>query len=198
MRGLLKLSGAIDWLNAQVGKWVLWLILASTAISGINAVVRKIFNTSSNAYLEVQWYLFAASFMLAAGYTLLQGEHVRIDVVAGRLSKRAQIWIDIVGFAFFLTPMCLAVLYFGIPFFLQGFRSGEMSSNAGGLIRWPVYLMMPLGFFLLQLQGLSELIKRIAFLRGLIPDPTAKHEGKSAEEELAEEIRRLAEQENKA
>ncbi|MDE2606520.1 MAG: TRAP transporter small permease subunit [Burkholderiales bacterium] len=198
MRGLLKLSGAIDWLNAQVGKWVLWLILASTAISGINAVVRKIFNTSSNAYLEVQWYLFAASFMLAAGYTLLNGEHVRIDVVAGRLSKRAQIWIDIVGFAFFLTPMCLAVLYFGIPFFLQGFRSGEMSSNAGGLIRWPVYLMMPLGFFLLQLQGLSELIKRIAFLRGLIPDPTAKHEGKSAEEELAEEIRRLAEQENKA
>jgi len=198
MRGLLKLSGAIDWLNAQVGKWVLWLILGSTAISAINAVVRKAFNTSSNAYLEVQWYLFAAAFLLASGYTLLNGEHVRIDVVASRLSKRAQIWIDIIGFTFFLTPMCLVVLYFGFPFFLQGFRSGEMSSNAGGLIRWPVYLMMPLGFALLQLQGWSELIKRIAFLRGLIPDPTAKHEGKSAEEELAEEIRRLAELENKA
>jgi TRAP-type mannitol/chloroaromatic compound transport system permease small subunit len=198
MRALLKLSAAIDWLNAQVGKWVMWLILGSTAISAINAVVRKAFNTSSNAYLEVQWYLFAASFLLAAGYTLLNGEHVRIDVVNSRLPKRAQIWIDIIGFAFFLTPMCLVVLYFGVPFFLQGFRSGEMSSNAGGLIRWPVYLMMPVGFALLQLQGWSELIKRIAFLRGLIPDPTAKHEGKSAEEELAEEIRRLAEQENKA
>jgi TRAP-type mannitol/chloroaromatic compound transport system permease small subunit len=198
MRALLKLSAAIDWLNAQVGKWVMWLILGSTAISAINAVVRKAFNTSSNAYLEVQWYLFAAAFLLASGYTLLNGEHVRIDVLNSRLPKRAQIWIDIIGFAFFLTPMCLVVLYFGVPFFLQGFRSGEMSSNAGGLIRWPVYLMMPVGFALLQLQGWSELIKRIAFLRGLIPDPTAKHEGRSAEEELAEEIRRLAEQENKA
>lgn len=197
MGTLLKFSRAVDALNAWVGRWVLWLILASTVISGINAVVRKVFDTSSNAYLEVQWYLFAAAFLLAAGYTLLQGEHVRIDVLAGRLSKRKQIWIDVVGFALFLTPMCLVVLYFGIPFFLQGYRSGEMSSNAGGLIRWPVYLMMPAGFFLLLLQGLSELVKRIAFLRGLIPDPTAKTEAKSAEEELAEEIRRLAEEEQK-
>ena len=193
MRGLLKFSGAIDWLNAQVGKWVIWLILASTVISGINAVVRKAFNTSSNAYLEVQWYLFAAAFLLAAGYTLLNGEHVKIDVISSRLSKRKQIWIDIFGFALFLAPMCLVILYYGIPFFLQGLRSGEVSSNAGGLIRWPVYALIPAGFILLLLQGFSELIKRFAFLQGLIPDPTVKVQAKSAEEELAEEIRRQAE-----
>lgn len=198
MGALLKFSKAVDWLNAQVGRWVIWLILASTVISGVNAVVRKVFNTSSNAYLEVQWYLFAAAFLLAAGYTLLHGEHVKIDVIAGRLSKRKQIWIDVIGFAFFLTPVCLVILYYGVPFFLQGFRSGEMSSNAGGLVRWPVYLMMPLGFILLLLQGLSEFIKRIAFLRGLIPDPTVKAAAKTAEEELAEEIRRQAERDAKA
>lgn len=198
MRGLLKFSNAIDWLNAQVGRWVIWLILASTVISGVNAIVRKAFNTSSNAYLEVQWYLFAAAFLLAAGYTLLHGEHVKIDVISSRLSKRKQIWIDVIGFAFFLTPVCIVILYYGIPFFLQGFRSGEMSSNAGGLIRWPVYLMMPIGFVLLLLQGLSELVKRIAFLQGLIPDPTVKVQAKSAEEELAEEIRRQADAAKKA
>ncbi|MGA0572427.1 TRAP transporter small permease subunit [Variovorax sp. VNK109] len=191
MNALLKLSKGIDWLSAQIGKYVIWLILASVVISGINALVRKIFNMSSNAYLEVQWYLFAASFMLAAGYTLLNGEHVKIDVISGRLSKRKQIWIDIIGFALFLTPMCLVVLYYGIPYFLQAWRSGEVSSNAGGLIRWPVYLMMPLGFTLLMLQGFSELIKRIAFLRGLIEDPTTKKIEKTAEEELAESIRNL-------
>jgi TRAP-type mannitol/chloroaromatic compound transport system permease small subunit len=198
MRGLLKLSNAIDGLNAFVGRWVIWLILGSTLISAINAIVRKAFNSSSNAYLEVQWYLFAAAFLLAAGYTLLNGEHVKIDVVSSRLSKRKQIWIDIIGFTFFLTPMCLAILWFGIPFFLQGLRSGEMSSNAGGLIRWPVYLMMPTGFVLLLLQCWSELIKRIAFLKGMIPDPTLKAQAKSAEEELAEEIRRLAERDARA
>jgi TRAP-type mannitol/chloroaromatic compound transport system permease small subunit len=197
MRALLKLSKAIDWLNTLVGRYVIWLILASTVISGVNAVVRKAFNVSSNAYLEVQWYLFAASFLLAAGYTLLNGEHVRIDVVAGRLSKRAQIWLDVFGFTVFLLPMCVTILWFAVPFFLQGFRSGEMSSNAGGLIRWPVFLMMPLGFFLLLLQGVSELIKRVAFLMGLIEDPTHKKGAKSAEEELAEEIVRLAEAKNK-
>lgn len=197
MQALLNFSRVVDWLNAQVGKWVIWLILGSTLISGINALVRKAFNTSSNAYLEVQWYLFAASFLLAAGYTLLNGEHVKIDVISGRLSKRAQIWIDVIGFAFFLTPMCFAVLRYGIPFFLQGYQSGEMSSNAGGLIRWPVYLMLPLGFSLLLLQGWSELIKRIAFLKGLIDDPTQKKVDKTAEEELAESIRLLAEREGK-
>ena len=193
MRALLKFSNAVDWLNAQVGKWVIWLILGSTIISAINALVRKIFNTSSNAYLEVQWYLFAGAFLLAAGYTLLNGEHVKIDVVSSHLSKRKQIWIDIIGFTFFLMPMCMIILWFGTPFFLQGYRSGEMSSNAGGLIRWPVYALMPIGFALLMLQGLSELVKRIAFLRGLIPDPTIKKVAKTPEEELAEELRRQAE-----
>jgi TRAP-type mannitol/chloroaromatic compound transport system permease small subunit len=197
MRALLKLSNAIDWLNALVGRYVIWLILASTVISGVNAAVRKAFNMSSNAYLEVQWYLFAASFLLAAGYTLLNHEHVRIDVISSRLSKRGQIWVDIVGFVFFLMPLCFAILWFSIPFFLNGWRSGEMSSNAGGLIRWPVFLMMPLGFGLLMLQGVSELIKRIAFLMGLIEDPTIKKVAKTAEEELAEEIVRLAEAKNK-
>jgi len=193
LQALLKFSKAVDWLNAQIGRYAIWLILASTLISGINAVVRKLFNVSSNAYLEVQWYLFAASFMLAAGYTLLHNEHVRIDVVSSHLSKRGQIWVDIIGFAFFLTPICLAVLWYGVPFFIQGYQSGEMSSNAGGLIRWPVYAMMPLGFALLLLQGLSELVKRIAFLQGLIEDPTLKRVEKTAEEELAEAIRRQAE-----
>ena len=193
----LKVSKAIDSLNAFVGRWVIWLILGSTLISGINAAVRKAFNTSSNAYLEVQWYLFAAAFLLASGYTLLNGEHVKIDVVSSRLSKRKQIWIDALGFIFFLTPVCVAVLWFSVPFFLNGLRSGEMSSNAGGLIRWPVYLMMPLGFALLLLQGWSELIKRIAFLKGLIEDPTQKKQEKSAEEELAEELRRMQEEQER-
>ena len=193
MRALLKFSNAVDWLNAQVGKWVIWLILGSTIISAINALVRKIFNASSNAYLEVQWYLFAGAFVLAAGYTLLNGVLVKIYVVSSRLSKRKQIWIDIIGFTFFLMPMCMIILWFGTPFFLQGFRSGEMSSNAGGLVRWPVYALIPLGFGLLMLQGLSELVKRIAFLRGLIPDPTIKKVAKTPEEELAEELRRQAE-----
>lgn len=198
MRTLLKFSKAVDWLNAQLGKYVIWLILASTVISAVNAVVRKVFDMSSNAFLEIQWYLFAASFLIAAGYTLLNGEHVKIDVVSSRLSKRAQIWIDIIGFSFFLTPMCLAILYYGVPFFLQGYRSGEISGNAGGLIRWPVYAMIPLGFSLLLLQGWSELIKRLAFLQGLIEDPTIKKVEKTAEEELAEAIRLLAESKNKA
>jgi TRAP-type mannitol/chloroaromatic compound transport system permease small subunit len=198
LRALLKFSNAVDWVNTQVGKYVIWLILASTVISGVNAAVRKAFNMSSNAYLEIQWYLFAASFLLAAGYTLLNGEHVKIDVISSRLSKRAQIWIDVIGFTFFLTPVCLAILWYGVPFFLRGLYSGEVSSNAGGLIRWPVYAMIPLGFSLLLLQGWSELIKRVAFLQGLIEDPTHKKVEKTAEEELAESIRRLAESKNAA
>jgi TRAP-type mannitol/chloroaromatic compound transport system permease small subunit len=198
MQALLKFSRAVDALNAFIGKYIIWLIFASTVISGVNAVVRKIFNVSSNAYLEMQWYLFAAAFLLASGYTLLHNEHVRIDVIASRLSKRTQIWLDVIGFVLFLTPMCCAMLYFGTPFFLQGLRSGEVSGNAGGLIRWPVYMMIPIGFSLLLLQCWSELIKRIAFLKGLIEDPTAKRAAKSAEEELAEEIARLAEAKTKA
>lgn len=194
MHALLKISKAIDWVNTQVGKHVIWLILASTVISAINAVVRKAFNMSSNAFLEIQWYLFAASFLLASAYTLLNGEHVKIDVISSHLSKRGQIWIDVIGFTFFLLPFCTAILWFSTPFFLKGFHSNEMSSNAGGLLRWPVYLMLPLGFGLLWLQGVSELIKRIAFLMGLIEDPTHKKVEKTAEEELVEAIAKLAEE----
>ncbi len=193
MGALMGFSSGIDRLNTWLSKYVIWLILVATLVSAINALVRKIFNTSSNAFLEVQWYFFAASFLLASAYTLLNNEHVKIDVVYSRFSRRTQTQIDIFGFAVFLLPMCSAILWFGIPFFIKGYISNEMSSNAGGLIRWPVYAMIPLGFGLLWLQGISELIKRVAFLQGLIEDPTLKKDEKSAEELLAEEIRKLAE-----
>jgi len=193
MDALMGFSSSIDRLNAWLSKYVIWLILVATLVSAINALVRKIFNTSSNAFLEVQWYFFAASFLLASAYTLLNNEHVKIDVIYSRFTRRTQTQIDIFGFAVFLLPMCTAILWFGIPFFLKGYASNEMSSNAGGLIRWPVYAMIPLGFGLLWLQGVSELIKRVAFLQGLIEDPTLKKDEKSAEELLAEEIRKLAE-----
>jgi len=198
MNALLKFSRGVDWLNSQIGKHVIWLIFASTIISAANAVVRKAFNVGSNAFLEVQWYLFAASFLIASAYTLLNGEHVKIDVVYSHFSKRTQTKIDIFGFICFLTPVCGAMLWFGVPFFLKGLQSGEMSTNAGGLIRWPVYALIPLGFSLLLLQGWSELIKRIAFLQGLIEDPTLKDIAMTAEEELAEAIRLLAESKNKS
>ncbi|WP_313082642.1 TRAP transporter small permease subunit, partial [Pulveribacter sp.] len=142
MQALLALSRAIDRLNAFVGKYCIWLIFAATVISAANAVVRKLFNYSSNAFLEVQWYLFAWSFLVAAGYTLLHREHVRIDVVNSRLSKRTQVWIDIFGFLFFLTPVCILVLYLGIPMLISRFESGEVSGNPGGLIRWPVWVAL--------------------------------------------------------
>jgi TRAP-type mannitol/chloroaromatic compound transport system permease small subunit len=193
MQALLKFSKAVDWLNAQVGKYVIWLIFAATAISAINALVRKIFGVSSNAFLEAQWYLFAWSFLIAAGYTLLHREHVRIDVINSRLSKRAQVWIDIVGFTAFLTPLCVTVLYLSWPTVVQMYQTGEMSGNPGGLIRWPVWLALPIGFTLLLIQGWSELIKRIAFLRGEGPDPMGRLVDKSAEEELAEILRQQQE-----
>ncbi|MCA0325094.1 MAG: TRAP transporter small permease subunit [Proteobacteria bacterium] len=192
MQFLLSVSRAIDRLNERVGRITIWLILASTVISGLNAIVRKTFNYSSNAYLEVQWYLFAWAFLVAAGYTLLHQEHVKIDVVYSRLSQRTQIWIDIFGFAVFLTALCTVVLYYSWPLVVQKYETGEMSNNAGGLIRWPVWVAIPVGFTLLLLQGWSELIKRIAFLKGLIPDPRIKQGEKSAEEQLAEAIREQA------
>lgn len=198
MQALLALSRAIDRLNAFIGKHCIWLILAATVISALNAVVRKAFNYSSNAYLEVQWYLFAWSFLIAAGYTLLQREHVRIDVLNSRLSKRTQVWIDIMGFALFLTPVCLLVLYLGVPMVVSKFQSGEVSGNPGGLIRWPVWLALPLGFLLLMLQGWSELIKRVAFLKGLVPDPMGRLNSKSDEEALVEALRERAEHEQQA
>lgn len=189
MQALLKFSRAVDWLNALVGKYVIWLILAATVISTANAIVRKTFNFSSNAFLEAQWYLFAWSFLIAAGYTLLHREHVRIDVLNSRLPKTARVWLDIIGHALFLTPICLMALYLCTPQFIGKFVSGEMSGNPGGLIRWPAWLALPLGFALLLLQGWSELIKCVAFLRGEGPDPTERRAEKSDEEALTEPLR---------
>jgi TRAP-type mannitol/chloroaromatic compound transport system permease small subunit len=190
VKGLLALSRAIDALNERVGHIVYWLVLAAVLISATNAVVRKVFNMSSNSLLELQWYLFSAIFLFCAGYTLLKNQHVRIDVIAGRLSPRAQAWIDIIGTLFFLFPMAILIMVLSWPVFTLAYQSHEMSTNAGGLILWPARLMVPIGFLLLVLQGLSELIKRIAFLRGLIADPSERPPEKSAEQELAEEILR--------
>ena len=189
MNPLLTLSRLIDRLNAQIGRLVLWLILLCTLISAINAAVRKAFNVSSNAYLEIQWYLFAAVFLLGAGYTLLKDEHVRIDALSQRFSRKTQIRIDVVGLTVFLLPLCGWVIWQSMPLVLQAYASGEVSTNAGGLIRWPVYALIPLGFFLLALQALSELITRIAFLSGSGPDPATMVAQKKAEELLLDELR---------
>ncbi len=193
MKRLLRIARAIDGLNERVGRTVLWLVLVAVLISAANAVVRKLFSVSSNAFLEIQWYLFSAIFLLAAGYTLLRNEHVRIDVVLHRFSKRTQIWIDVFGIVVFLLPAAALIGWLAWPLFVKAYVSGEMSENAGGLIRWPAYLLIPIGFLLLVLQGISELIKRFAFLQGLIPDPTARKQAKTAEEELAEAIKAEAE-----
>jgi len=198
MKSLLSLSKAIDWLNAKVGQAVIWLTLVVVLVSAINATVRKIFSVSSNAWLELQWYLFGAIFLLAAGYTFLRNEHVRVDVLSQRLPKRTQIKIEIFGVVFFLLPACCLIFWLSIPFFYQSFILNEHSSNTGGLIRWPVKLLIPVGFFLLILAGISHLIKCIGYLRGVCPDPMARPEGKSAEEELAEEILHQAELDGKA
>ena len=193
LQALLRLSRLIDRLNELVGRWVSWLVLAAVLISAANAAMRKAFSISSNAYLEIQWYLFAAVFLLAAGYTMLRQEHVKIDIVLSRFSKRTQIKIEIFGIAVFLFPFVVTVFALVWPLVVKAYVSGEMSSNAGGLIRWPVFALVPVGFTLLGLQGISELIKRFAFLQGLIDDPTKKVQAKTAEEELAETIRARAE-----
>ena len=187
---LLKLSQLIDGLTERIGRLTYWLILVAVLVSAGNAVIRYAFNMSSNAWLELQWYLFSAVFLFCAGYALLHNQHVRIDVISGRLSKRVQIWIDILGTVFFLLPMAITIMWLSWPVFVDAYQHNEASTNVGGLMIWPARLMVPVGFFLLVLQGLSELIKRIAFLRGLIPDPTEKREELSPEEQIAEEIRK--------
>jgi TRAP-type mannitol/chloroaromatic compound transport system permease small subunit len=190
LNALLALSRLIDRINERIGRTVMWLVLVAVTVSAINAIVRKVFNMSSNAFLEAQWYMFSAIFLLCAAYTLQRNEHIRIDVIAGKLSKRAQTWIDILGTIFFLTPMALLIMVLSWKVFTMSYVSNEVSTNAGGLPIWPARALVPVGFFLLLLQGLSELIKRFAFLKGLIPDPTEKVLSKSAEDELAEAIRR--------
>ena len=188
MTFLLNFSHLVDRCNDMIGKLVRWLVLAAVLISAGNAIVRKIFNTSSNGLLEIQWYLFAAVFMLGAGYAFLRNVHVRIDFVSSKLSKRTNAIIDAAGIVVFLIPLCLILIRLSWPFFYNAWVTGEMSSNAGGLIRWPVLALIPLGFAILLLQALSELIKRIAFLRGVIPEPISVEAGKSDEELLAEEL----------
>ncbi len=189
MAALLTLSRWIDRLSEFIGRWLSWLVLAAVLISAGNATVRKVLDTSSNAFLEIQWYLFAAVFLLAAGYTLLRQEHVKIDVVLHQFSRRTQVWVEVFGLVFFLLPFAIYMTDLVWPLVVRAYESGEMSQNAGGLIRWPVYALVPVGFVLLALQGFSELIKRIAFLMGRADDPGKRKQEKTAEEELAEEIR---------
>ena len=189
MNALLKLSRLIDALTERIGKLSIWLVLVVVLISAGNAIMRYSINFSSNALLEIQWYLFGLIFFLCSGYTLLRNEHVRIDLVAGRFSKRAQTWIDILGILFFLMPMAVAIMALSWPVFVSAFESGEMSNSAGGLIVWPARLMVPAGFLLLILQAMSELIKRVGFLKGLCPDPTDKKKATSQFEELANAIK---------
>ena len=188
MTPFLSLSRVIDQISTWAGKLTMWLILATTLISAGNALVRKIFNQSSNGLLEIQWYLFAAVFMLGAGYGFLKNSHVRIDFISNKLSDRARNWIDVVGIVAVLFPFCIISIGLGWPFFWQAFNSGEMSQNAGGLIRWPAYGLIPLGFALLMLQGVSELIKRIAFLRGVGPDVLSGEDAKSDDQKKLEEL----------
>ena len=188
MNALLKLSGLIDRVNEAIGKVVMWLVLAAVVISAGNAIMRKAFSIGSNAYLEIQWYLFAAVFMLGVGYVKLKNAHVRIDFVSARLSKRTNALIDAIGIVVFTIPLSIIMVELGWPLFVRAWISGEMSQNAGGLIRWPVMLLIPAGFTILLLQAISELIKRIAFLRGLRDEPFSVEPGKSDEELLAEEL----------
>jgi len=194
MGGLLAFSRRIDDLNALFGRFADWCVLLACLISAGNATSRYLLHLSSNAMLEIQWYLFAGVFMLGAGYAFLRNVHVRIDFIASKMSRRTNAIIDSLGIVFVLTPLCLILIDLSWPLFTNAWSTGEMSSNAGGLIRWPVFLLMPVGFAFLLLQGVSELIKRLAFLTGAIPEPHSMEAHKSDEELLAEELALEAEQ----
>jgi TRAP-type mannitol/chloroaromatic compound transport system permease small subunit len=194
MQPMLKLARLIDALNDRVGRAVYWLVLIMVLVSAGNAIIRKLFNMSSNAFLEAQWYLFSAVFLLCAGYTLLRNEHVRIDIITGRLSAKAQAWVDIFGTLLFLLPMSILIMSLSWPYFLRTYAEHEISGSAGGLVLWPARLLLPVGFALLVLQGLSELIKRVAFVAGKGPDPIIRHDPIEAEKQLVEELRRMAEE----
>jgi TRAP-type mannitol/chloroaromatic compound transport system permease small subunit len=187
---LLALSRVIDRVSERIGLTIYWLVLVAVLISAANAVVRKLFNFSSNSFLEIQWYLFSVIFLFLAGYTLKNNEHVRIDIITGRFSARTRAMIDIFGTLFFLLPMAILIMRLSWPVFVDAYVRNEVSTNAGGLTIWPARLIVPVGFFLLIVQALSEVIKRFAFLKGLIPDPSEKVVEKTAEELLAEEILR--------
>ena len=170
MTALMRLSKGIDWLNEKIGKNVAWLILAAVLISAVNAIIRKIFNSSSNAWLEAQWLLFGAVFLLCAPWTLLHNEHIRIDIVNSKLPQSWKRAIEFVGHGLFLIPMCLVMIYTALPFFLNSYRLNEQSSNAGGLPQWPAKFLILIGFVFLLAQGISEFIKRMAVSQGMIED----------------------------
>jgi len=184
MSFLLSLSKYIDALNERIGLSVSWALLLAVLICSGNALIRYTFNTSSNAWLEIQWYLFGAIFLLAGSYTLRRNEHVRIDVIVGRFSKRTQVWIDVFGFLFFLLPATILILYLAVPFAMESIRNQEVSSNAGGLIVWPAKILIPIGFLMLTLQGISELIKRVGFLRGQVDASVFEKQSKTPAEEI--------------
>ncbi|MEO8384630.1 MAG: TRAP transporter small permease subunit [Betaproteobacteria bacterium] len=184
----LKVSNLIDSLNNLVGRWASWLTLVAVLVSSGNATVRYVFDNSSNAWLELQWYLFSAVVLLCGGYALLHHQHVRIDVVYSHFTRRTQLMIDVFGTVFFLLPMAILIMVLSWPVFVNAYVSHEMSSNAGGLVIWPARILVPIGFFLLVLQGFSELIKRIAILQGKLRDFAEEDEGPTPEEELARAI----------
>ena len=191
MTPLLSLSRLIDGMSNLIGRAMMWFLLATTLISASNAIIRKVFNISSNAFLEIQWYLFAAVFMLGSGYAFLKNAHVRIDFISSKFSARGRNIVDVIGIIVFVFPLCYLMVKLSWPVFENAWVSGEMSSNAGGLVRWPVYGVIPLGFVILAMQAVSELIKRVAFLTGDGPD-VLSHDGPSDEEKLAQAL--LAEQ----
>ena len=191
MNALLSFSRAVDWITERIGRALCWLLLLAVIISAGNAIIRKSFNMSSNAYLEAQWYLFAAIFTLGAGYVFLHDQHVRIDVISSKLKRRTQVWIDVVGITVFLLPLCAFVIWTSLPSVQTAFRMNEVSANPGGLLRWPLYVLVPIGFGLLALQSVSELFKRLGFLTGHGPDPHAKPE-KTDQEMLLEEMQNEA------
>jgi TRAP-type mannitol/chloroaromatic compound transport system permease small subunit len=194
MGALLRLSGVIDAISEWIGKLVMWLVLAAVLISAGNAIMRKAFDIGSNAYLEIQWYLFAAVFMLGSGYVFMKNAHVRIDFISSKLSKRTNTIIDVLGIVIFTIPLSLILINLSWPVFERAWVSGEMSQNAGGLIRWPVLLLIPLGFSILTLQCVSELIKRVAYLTGARSEPFSVEHDKTDEELLLEELAAKAEQ----
>jgi TRAP-type mannitol/chloroaromatic compound transport system permease small subunit len=171
LRTLLAISRAIDAVNTRLGKAVAWLIVLAVTVSTVNAIVRKLLNVSSNAWLELQWYLFAAVFLFCASWTLIANEHIRIDIVNNMFSRRVRLWIDMIGHVFALIPFCIVMIWTSIPFFLTSYRLGEMSFSAGGLPQWPAKMLIPIAFTVLLIQAFSEIIKRAAIMRGMIPDP---------------------------
>jgi TRAP-type mannitol/chloroaromatic compound transport system permease small subunit len=197
---LLRLSRLIDSITEHIGKFAMWLILAAVLISAGNAIMRKAFDLGSNAFLEIQWYLFAGVFMLASGYVFLRNAHVRIDFISNKLSKRTNAIIDAIGIVVFVIPLCLILVTLSWPVFERSWVSGEMSQNAGGLIRWPVQLLIPVGFAILCMQSVSELIKRIAFVRGDLEQPFSQDpNAKPPDLELAETLAaKVAEREQQA